>query len=225
MHFARHGFTVHALSLRGHGASPGREQLRWTRLADYVADVARVAASLPTPPVVIGHSMGGLVVQHYLAQHPAPAAVLLASAPVDGVWRTTLRTALRYPLALLKVNLRFSLFPLVATPSMARAMLFSSAMPAEQVAAYAGRLQDESYRAFLDMLMLDLPQPQRVTTPMLVLGAARDAIFAPPEVRRTAAAYGTEALIFPEMGHDMMLEPHWQLAADRVVNWLGARGL
>jgi len=45
-HFAERGYSAHALSLRGHGASAGRAQLRRTRIADYVADVAQVAGQL-----------------------------------------------------------------------------------------------------------------------------------------------------------------------------------
>jgi len=67
------------------------------RIADYVEDVAQVVGQLPEVPVIVGHSMGGLVVQKYLEKYIAPAAVLLASVPVKGVLRTTLRIALRHP--------------------------------------------------------------------------------------------------------------------------------
>src|SRR5271168_3479351 len=49
--FADKGYHAVALSLRGHGASPGRERLRWTGLQEYVGDVAETAAQLPTQPV------------------------------------------------------------------------------------------------------------------------------------------------------------------------------
>ncbi len=66
------GYECLAPSLRGHGGSPGGARLNRARIADYVDDVAQVASTLDTPPVVIGHSMGGLVVQKYLAEHDAP---------------------------------------------------------------------------------------------------------------------------------------------------------
>jgi pimeloyl-ACP methyl ester carboxylesterase len=56
-YFAAQGYAAHALSLRGHGGSLGRDRLRWTSLSDYVVDVAQVASQLPKPPVVIGHSV------------------------------------------------------------------------------------------------------------------------------------------------------------------------
>ena len=76
--FAEHGFDSYALSLRGHGRSGGRERLPWTSIADYVSDAEQVAAGLPRDPVLVGHSLGGRVVQKYLEAHEAPAAVLLA---------------------------------------------------------------------------------------------------------------------------------------------------
>ena len=78
-YFAQHGYVSHALSLRGHGASEGRERLRTTSLAEYMADVAQVASQFEQPPVLIGHSMGGMIVQKYLESHQAPAAVLMGS--------------------------------------------------------------------------------------------------------------------------------------------------
>ena len=224
-YFAQHGFAAHAVSLRGHGNSEGRDNLRWTRIADYVEDVAETAQQLPSPPVVIGHSMGGLVVQKYLEDGLAPAAVLLASVPPAGVLATTLRIARRHPAIFAKVNLTFSLFPLVATAQLAREAFFSEGMADEQVQAYAKRLQDESYLGFLDMIVLNLPKPGRVKTPVLVLGASRDIIFSPGEVEATARAYKAQPEIFADMAHDMMLEPGWQAVAERILIWIKEREL
>ncbi len=222
-YFAAHGYAAHALSLRGHGVSEGRDQLRWTRISNYVADVAQVAAGMPGAPIVIGHSMGGLVVQKYLETHRAPAGALLASVPPSGALAATLRIAARQPLAFAKAILTLSLWPLVATPALAREAFFSSSMPDAQLQELAPRLQNESYRAFLDLLALDLPHPDRVQTPLLVLGAADDAIFSPAEVAATARAYRTEPVMFTGMAHDMMLEAGWEKVAECVLAWIEAR--
>ena len=65
-YFAEHGYTSHALDLRGHGKSEGANRLRWTGITHYVSDVEHVVDQLDKAPVLIGHSMGGLVVQKYL---------------------------------------------------------------------------------------------------------------------------------------------------------------
>lgn len=92
--------------MRGHGGSPGRERLRRTRVRDLVADVESVVAGFPEPPVLVGHSLGGFVVQKYLETHTAVGAVLLAPAPPTGALPVTLRAARRYPGPFLKANVQ-----------------------------------------------------------------------------------------------------------------------
>ena len=83
-YFAAHGFEVHTLSLRGHGASEGRTQLHRSRIRHYVEDVAAVVAGFSSAPILVGHSMGGFVVQKFLETQSSPAAFLLASIPPAG---------------------------------------------------------------------------------------------------------------------------------------------
>lgn len=224
-YFAQHGYVSHALSLRGHGSSDGRARLRWTSLADYVDDVRQVVDRMEGRPVLVGHSMGGMVVQKYLESNEAPAAVLLASTPPSGVARATVRVAWRHPLAFMKALLTFSMFSVVSTPRLAQETFFSADMPAEMVNDYFSRLQDGSLRVYLDMLVLNLPDPKRVNAPLLVLGAADDGLFSPGEIEATARAYGVQAEIFTNMAHDMMLADDWRNVADRVLGWLNEQGL
>jgi pimeloyl-ACP methyl ester carboxylesterase len=220
-YFARHGYPAYAFSFRRHGTSAGSTSLRRCRIADYVADLAAFVQQFPAPPILVGHSMGGLVVQKYLERASVPAAVLLASVPPQGALQATLRTIKRIPWQFIKANLQLRLYPLVETPELTRAAFFSRALPEAALLKYFRLIQDESYLAFLDMLLLSLPRPGRVATPLLVLGAEQDAIFRPHEVRATALSYGTEAVLFPDMAHDMMLEPNWQAVADTIIGWLG----
>jgi pimeloyl-ACP methyl ester carboxylesterase len=224
-YLAGQGYAAHALSVRGHCGSEGGERLRGFSLADYVSDLAQVAADLPRPPVLVGHSMGGMIVQKYLEQHAAPAAVLLASGPPQGLVPATLRFARRHPREFLKVLLTFRTYPVVCTPELAREGLFSPGIPAERLVDRYARLQDESYRAYVDMMLLNLPHPRRVNTPMLVLGAGKDRMISRREVESTAEAYHTRAEFYEDMAHDMMLEEGWQAVADRIVAWLQELGL
>ena len=104
-YFAEHGYRSHAFDLRGHGKSEGADRLRWTGITQYVSDVGQVVERCEKSPILIGHSMGGLVVQKYLESDPKiPAAVLLATVPPGGVIRTTLSIAARHPIAFLKAS-------------------------------------------------------------------------------------------------------------------------
>lgn len=63
-----------------------------------------------------------------------------------------------------------------------------------------GRLQDESWPAFIDSVVVVWPRPRRVQVPVLVMGAEHDGFFTAAEMDRTAAAYRTAAEIIPGMG-------------------------
>ncbi len=224
-YFARHGYASHAVNLRGHGNSEGRENLRWIRIADYVQDMEDTVRQLPEPPILIGHSMGGFVIQKYLEDHDAPGAVLLSSPPPAGLLGTALRIARRRPLVFAKANLTFSLLPVIATPELAREAFFSADFPDEELLTHWKQMQDESYMAFVDMVALDRPKPARVKAPLLVLGVGRDNMLKPDEIEATARAYNTHSEIIPDVAHNSMLEPRWQAVADRILAWLKEREL
>jgi len=212
------GNDVHAVDLRGHGTKPtGRIH---HRIRDYVDDVRAAAEQIGGPVVVVGHSMGALVVQKYLERHGARGGVLLAPGPPAGVTGATLRFGARHPLALARANVGWRLGPVVGTPVLAREMLFTPTTPAAIVDAAFPHLQDESFRAYLDQMFFALPKPARIRTPMLVLGGELDRTFTVDEVRKTARAYGVEAEIFEGMGHDLMLDVGWERVADRVDEWV-----
>ncbi|QLL06173.1 alpha/beta hydrolase [Mycobacterium vicinigordonae] len=223
--FADRGYACYAPSVRGHGASPGRDHMRRLGILDYVDDVAEVAGQLSAPPVLVGHSMGGFIVQKYLERHGAAGAALLAPVPPRGVLRLTLDVARRYPWQFVKSNTRMSLAPMVATPEQVRDLFFCASTPQADVEACWQRVDDEAYRAFLDMLVLKLVKPKRVNqVPALVLGAELDTMIVPHEIVYTADVFGVKPEFFENMGHDMMLESGWQSVAERIDGWLSQEG-
>ena len=219
--FADNGYRALAVSLRGHGGSPTPRPLRGCSIADYVEDVRSVADDLPTRPVAIGHSMGGLVVQKYLESHAAPAGVLVASVPVQGDRAALLRFMRRHPWLAAKGTFTDNTMLGLDTPVRARESMFSAETPESQIVRHLARFQQESKRAIhVDMPFRALPRPDHVSAPLLVLGAGCDGVITTEEVRATATAYGTAAEIFPGMGHDVMLEPGWEAVAQRIHTWL-----
>jgi pimeloyl-ACP methyl ester carboxylesterase len=216
-YFAANGYAAHALSLRGHGASEGRAGLwRW-RIRDYVDDVAAVAATLPETPVMIGHSMGGFVLQKYLETQSSPAAFVMASVPPTGAWPMLLRLTEDRPLDVLKVSATLSLFPIVSDPAKAHELLFPPSMPRQTVVRYHRLLQEESLLSYLDSLGLDLIATDRVASPIAVFGASDDAVIAQKDVVSTARAYAVRPVFFEGVAYDMMLDPRWRTVADAIV--------
>jgi pimeloyl-ACP methyl ester carboxylesterase len=224
-YFAEQGYEVHALSLRGHGNSEGRDGIRWYSTSDYVADVAQVVESLRPSPVLVGHSMGGYVVQKYLENQTAPAAVLLASIPTVGIIGMLLRMLRRHPASTLKALAMLNTWYFVSTPALAKDYFFSDHYPDDRFLKYYAHIQPESFRMALEAAILNLPRPRKIKTPLLVLGAENDRVFSAAEQRKTARAYKTEATLYPDMAHDMMLERGWESVADQILSWLNARNL
>ena len=221
--FAEHGYRATALSLRGHAGSEGK--IRGSRIANYVADVEQVALTFETPPVIIGHSMGGFIIQKYLETHNAPAAAILGSNPHFGLWRAFGRVLRRDPRIVLEAFLTWNMRPVVKTSAGARWAFFSADFPEADLLKYHAKMNDESFRMFLDLLGLNLAHPKKVKTPLLILGAENDTVIAPRDVHDTARAYGVKAEIFPHMAHDMMLESGWRSVAERILIWLQEKGI
>lgn len=216
-YFARCGYAAHAVSLRGHGGSDG--YLPRVRLADYVDDIARAVDLLPEPPVLVGHSLGGVAVQLYLRRRAAPAAVLLAPGPPQGMLVAGLAMWLRKPAWCGQLWLAQALGVQGPASRVWRRAAVAAAMPRREVDELLDRMQGESWLAAMDLLWPFKPATAG-DTPVLVLGAEEDCFISPGLVRATAGAYGTEAEIFPRMGHAMMVDKGWQQVADRILQWL-----
>ncbi|MCX8086105.1 MAG: alpha/beta hydrolase [Rhodocyclaceae bacterium] len=222
--FAAAGFAAHALSFSGHGGSRRRKALDACSIDDYVADVAEAVARLPAPPVLIGHSMGGFVVQKYLERHAAPAAALLCSVPPQGLAASAISLFFGKPNLLIELN-RLMMGNQVALERL-REALFAQPVAAEDLARYVKLAQPESHRAIWDMMLFNLPHPQQVLAHLpdrdhlFIAGAQHDLIIPPSLVEMTARSFSVKATIFPGLGHGLMLEAGWQAPAQALVDWL-----
>jgi len=217
--FAGRGYPAHAVDLRGHGDAPGDRPLRRTRISHFVADLAAAVEQIGEVPILIGHSMGGLVVRHYLEDHEVPGAVLVAPVPVRGALGVTLRVARRHLPAFVEANLTMRLWPVVGTPDRAREYLFGDDMAPTEFTRHFARLQDESYRAYLDMVFLR-PGPPRIPAPVLVVAAGFDRLFTAAEMESTAAACGADLVTVPGAAHDLMIDARWAEMAEAIEAWI-----
>ncbi|QDX82181.1 alpha/beta hydrolase [Denitratisoma sp. DHT3] len=227
-YFAQAGHAAHAVSLSGHGLSRGRDRLDHLAIADYVRDLHEVVRQLPAPPLLIGHSMGGYVVQKYLEAHTAPGAALLCSVPPQGLMSATLGMLFSRPTLLLELN-RLMSGGGTSLQTLQEA-LFAQPIEVGQLQRFYRLCQSESQRAIWDMSLFDLPRVGRVLQHLprdshgrprlLVLGAEFDHLMPPTTARMTARSYGVTAEILPGIGHGVMLERDWRRAADRLLDWI-----
>lgn len=220
-YFNRKGFDCYAVSLRGHGASMGKNTMRWFRIADYVNDVKEVLSKIHPTPVIIGHSMGGFIIQKLLTQGAdLPAAVLLSSVPHNGMLRGSVKTARYFPWQFIKGNLTLSTAPFSETESIVKTMVFSKDIDADTLSKTQKTLESESYMAYLDMLLLDLHKPKLVSKPVLFLHGEDDFIVDGNACAATAKGFGADFLSMPNMAHDMMLDTRWPEVAAKILEWL-----
>ena len=207
-HAAERGFRTYAMSLRGHGESGSAPR---TTLRAYTHDVVQVAAGLPRQAVLVGHGAGALVVARALARYPARAAVL--AAPVLGGLPALGRALLRNPVGTL---------PAVAGGRLrlGRRQLFSRELPAATATGYARRMTRAAPLAQWQLLLHRTPERPVGDPPVLVLGSPDDAVVPGSALERAARRYGGAPLLFPGMGHALMLDARWREPVDAVLDWL-----
>lgn len=222
--FAAKGWTAYAVSLSGHGKSLHHDHLDSLSIDDYVRDLAQVIERLPSAPVLIGHSMGGMVVQKYLERAKAPAAVLMASVPPQGLMGSAFGLMFKKPHLLADLNRLMNAGE--AQLESLREALFHQPIDEATLRRYYALSQAESHRAIWDMTLFNLPQPAQMhDVPMLILGASHDQLIPPDQVHMTATTYGLTAEIFDDIGHGMMLEHGWEGVAKRIAEWLESQSL
>ena len=207
-HTADRGFPAYAMSPRGHGVSAPAPA---ATLREYVHDVTQVTASLPRQAVLVGHGAGALLVAMALARYPARAGVLVA--PVFGGIGAAFGALVRNPVGVLPAVFGGALRP-------RRGQLFSRELPAADAQRYAARLGRASARAQRQLVRHGPPEDPVGDPPVLVLGSPDDPIVPRPALEEVARRYGGAPLLFPGMGHDLMLDARWREPVDALLDWL-----
>lgn len=215
---ARHGYESHAINLRGHhGSRPVRDIGRVT-VQMYVADALEVVRTL-RDPIVIGHSMGGLIAQKVAEDGGCRAVVLMAAAPPRWIpvasW-LLMRKELKYAREL------FGRKPLLPDRRDADALMFNRTPLADRDLFYS-RLVPESGRAGLDLALgvVGVRAP-RVTAPVLVVTGTDDHFIVPRVARALARKYKATLREYDSFAHHIMSEPGWEEPADEIIEWMDA---
>ena len=229
--FEEAGYTVTAPPLRFHDEKRAPAALAATGLADYAADLEEEIAALGTPPILVGHSMGGLLAQMLAARLKVAALVLLAPSPPWGITPTTL-----YEIsAAHAMHLQPGHWNQVLEPNRDVALALSlDRLPRDMRDDVYGRFTCESGRAMFEVLnwALDFGQAsavdsKAVTAPLLFLTGSDDKINPPSTVANIAKLYGDRATaeVLDGMGHWLIGEPGWERLALRSLEWLKLHGL
>ncbi|HEX7938997.1 MAG TPA: alpha/beta fold hydrolase [Gemmatimonadaceae bacterium] len=213
---ASRGYASHAVNLRGHHGSRPVNDIGRVPLMDFVADVLEVARSLSNP-IIIGHSMGGLLAQKVAEAGACRACVLLAAAPprwIPVVSWLLLTKQLKYATAMAASR------PLLPDRSDADALMFNRTPVAER-ASFFPQLVPESGRAGRELsLGIVGVSERRVSAPVLVVTGSDDKFIVPRVSRAVAAKYRAPLKVHDGFAHLIMSEPGWEKPANDIIDWM-----
>ncbi len=222
-HLARAGHAAYALSFRGHGNSHGGGGLWEHGLADYVEDACAAVGAIGRAPVLVGHSLGGLVAQLCLGRQALAGLVLMAAVPLEGLLPAHAQLALRDPVLWLELlNMpAFGPGAIAAVSPRLRRALFADELPPGSAERHLARMQQTSLRALAEV---QLPRfsdgAGAFAVPALVIGREDDRLIPLDAMRRTAWQHRAELACLPGYAHMTMLEARWRESADALSGWL-----
>ncbi len=196
--FERAGYDTSAVTLRYHSVPQNLAGLARTGIMDYVDQVRAQVARLTQPPVVIGHSMGGLVAQKLAELEPLRALVLISPCAPGGVWCITPSVIGCAGGNLLDAVLKR---PFIIPPRNARYGLMNTLSAREQTVIQQSFLH-ESGRVLWQILVGAVRVDERkVRCPVLVLVGSADHATPPVVARRIARKYGADYREYPGRCH------------------------
>ncbi len=230
--FEAAGFETHAPNLPGHERGADLEVLAQTGVRDYAAALSEYVADLAAPPVLVGHSMGGLIVQLAAARTPVAALVLLAPSAPWGVMATTLdEHANAFGVSLLGDFRRRPVapdFPVARRTTLDRMSREDARRAFARFVPESGRAIFETVQWWLDPNMNSAAPAFKISAPVLALAGGRDRVNPPGTVRRIATRFPDGKAQFHEfeaMSHWLVGEPEWPEVAQLTLDWLEAQGL
>jgi len=223
------GWTCHTPDLIGHGtdATDAKTRLVGIGMGDYLAQLRTLLKTFAAPPVLLGHSMGGILAQQLAAEGLARALILVAPAPRSGILPAT---GSEKQLGQDMMSLG-PIWKMVINPDfdLAKGLTLNRVPEAEQRMVF-DKFGPESGLAFFQMFfwMFDKTNATAVDTksvrcPVLCLIGKDDKIVSPATARATASSYhGSTFWELDGHGHMLVLEPGAEDIARRIAGWISS---
>ena len=230
-YFEAQGFKTYAPAWPQHQETPAvlrqhlpNAALNALTLADVLAEYRKIIDALPEKPILVGHSMGGLIAQLLLAEGRGTAGVAIDSAPPQGMislhWsflRSNWPVISPFEDEKEAVLLDRSQF----------AYAFTNCLPeAEEPAIYAKYAVPESRlvgkASLTDVTKIDF---SKKAAPLLFVAGGEDHIIPASLNFKNFEAYAeapsrTEFKLFPGRCHWTVGQKNWQDVASYVLTWI-----
>ncbi len=227
--FESAGYRCVAVTLPYHDMDPHdvpNPQLGTTSLLDYADAIEQEVRQLGEMPLLIGHSMGGLLAQMLGARGLAKALVLLTPASPAGIFALT-PSVVRSFWSIMTTRGGWSK-PIRQTFSEAVYSMLHMLPRKEQLEVYDRLVHESGKAAFeigfwlLDPRGASRVDESKITCPVLVVAGAQDRITPASVVRKVARKYRAVATYkeFDDHAHWVVGEPGWEEVAMHVSGWL-----
>ncbi len=227
--FESKGYTCVTPVLRFHDMDPKAApppELGTTSLLDYAADLEKEIKKLPSKPILMGHSMGGLLSQMLAERGLTKAAVLLTPASTSGI--LALRPSVIKSFWSTMIRWGFWKKPMRQTFDEAVYSMMHLLPAEEQKNSYEKFVYESGRAAFeIGFWLFDGRKAARVdaskvTCPVLVIAGKEDRITPSSVVKKVADKYKSVSSyrVFDHHAHWVVGEPGWQDVAAYVYDWL-----
>lgn len=226
------GYMVHTPTLPLHKSNltdDERRRLGKVSLRDYANYLRTYIQNLQLnqPPVLLGHSMGGLLAQMLAAEMPTRALVLVSPAPPAG--NNLIHLSSVTATSFIMANGRF--WQKANKPSTWHAdfCLFNKVDPSKRE-LHHHNLVAESGRCFAEIVFWFLRKDKctwldlkRISCPVLTVAGTKDRLIVPDVTRKVGRSFpNSELRMYGNHGHMIFLEPGAEEVIHDMVEWVGA---
>lgn len=198
--------------------------------AEVVAHYASIIRNLPEPPIIVGHSYGGVITQILIDQGLGAAGVVIDSVPPKGIIVLPLSTNLALLPALMKLGTYrgtflftfeqwWRVFANTLTESEARAAYERQAIPASGRSIFQAALANLTPRATTTVNFRNSDR-----APLLVIGGGKDVIMPAALSRKIFRKHSASPCVtsykeFPGRSHYIIAESGWEEVAEYAFTW------
>jgi pimeloyl-ACP methyl ester carboxylesterase len=226
--FEKRGYTVHTPTLRFHDLpfEEGAKKVGPVSLRDYADDLVALVETLDSAPLIVGHSLGGLIAQLVAARTRHVGVVAACTAPAAGIFSMYPSTAQVFLLHYLQSRpWHKPLYP--ATWKRFRSNISNTHTDEEVREMYdglvcdSGRVYCEMAYPWLDRAKAATVDFAAISTPVLTIGAESDRTVNPRVSRTTATKYrqGTYVEI-PRSDHLVFVGETLPVTMSRIDDWM-----